>query len=232
NAMIAPLVNYTIKGFIWYQGETNTGRADEYAKLQPAMITDWRSKWQQPNAPFLYVQLPGFMEMNYLPTESQWAAFREAQLKSLSVPNTAMAVAIDLGEWNDIHPDRKKEVGERLALAAEKVAYGDNNVVYSGPLYQSSKIDGNKITLTFTNVGSGLVTNDGEEPSEFALAGADKKFTWAKAKIEGDKVVVWNDEVPNPMYVRYAWADNPVNPNLYNKEGLPASPFRTDGSNQ
>ncbi|MBD0297010.1 MAG: sialate O-acetylesterase, partial [Flavisolibacter sp.] len=166
------------------------------------------------------------------PTESQWAAFREAQLKSLSVPNTAMAVAIDLGEWNDIHPDRKKEVGERLALAAEKVAYGDNNVVYSGPLYQSSKIDGNKITLTFTNVGSGLVTNDGEEPSEFALAGADKKFTWAKAKIEGDKVVVWNDEVPNPMYVRYAWADNPVNPNLYNKEGLPASPFRTDGSNQ
>ncbi|MBD0364892.1 MAG: sialate O-acetylesterase [Flavisolibacter sp.] len=232
NAMIAPLVNYTIKGFIWYQGETNTGRADEYAKLQPAMIADWRSKWQQPNAPFLYVQLPGFMEMNYLPTESQWAAFREAQLKSLSVPNTAMAVAIDLGEWNDIHPDRKKEVGERLALAAEKVAYGDNNVVYSGPLYQSSKIDGNKIILTFTNVGSGLVTNDGEEPSEFALAGADKKFTWAKAKIEGDKVVVWNDEVPNPMYVRYAWADNPVNPNLYNKEGLPASPFRTDGSNQ
>lgn len=228
NAMVAPLVNYNIKGFVWYQGESNTGRADEYAKLQPAMIADWRNKWHQPNAPFLYVQLPGFMEMNYLPGESQWAAFREAQLKSLSVPNTAMAVAIDLGEWNDIHPDRKKEVGERLALAAEKVAYGEKDVVYSGPLYQSSKTEGNKITITFSNVGSGLITNDDEDPAEFAIAGADKKFVWAKTKIEGDKVVVWNDAVGSPMYVRYAWADNPVNPNLYNKEGLPASPFRTD----
>lgn len=228
NSMIAPLVNYTIKGFIWYQGETNAGRADEYAKLQPSMIADWRSKWHQPEAPFLYVQLPNFMEMNYAPAESQWAAFREAQLKSLSVPNTAMAVAIDLGEWNDIHPDRKKEVGERLALAAEKVAYGDKDVVYSGPLYQSSKIDGNKITLTFSNMGSGLITNDDEEPAEFAIAGSDKKFVWAKAKIEGNNVVVWNDDIATPMYVRYAWSDNPVNSNLYNKEGLPASPFRTD----
>ena len=139
-----------------------------------------------------------------------------------------MAVAIDLGEWNDIHPDRKKEVGERLAIAAIKIAYGEKDIVPSGPLYQSSTIDGNKITITFNNAGSGLVTNDDEEPAEFAIAGADKKFVWAKAKIEGDKVVVWNDEVSSPMYVRYAWADNPVNPNLYNKEGLPASPFRTD----
>lgn len=227
NSMIAPLLNYAIKGFIWYQGESNTGRADEYAKLQPAMINDWRNKWHQPDAPFLYVQLPGFMEMNYLPSESQWAALRESQLKSLSVPNTGMAVAIDLGEWNDIHPDRKKDVGERLALAAEKIAYGDN-IVYSGPLYQSSAVDGNKIIISFTNIGSGLITNDGEEPSEFAIAGADKKFVWAKAKIDGNKVIVWNDDVPNPMYVRYAWADNPVNPNLYNKDGLPASPFRTE----
>jgi sialate O-acetylesterase len=174
------------------------------------------------------VQLPNYMEMNYQPTESQWAAFREAQLKSLSVSNTGMAVAIDLGEWNDIHPDRKKDVGERLALAAEKVAYGDKNVVYSGPLYQSAKVDGNKVTVTFSNVGSGMITNDDEEPAEFAVAGADKKFVWAKAKIEGDKVVVWNEDVPNPMYVRYAWADNPVNPNLYNKEGLPASPFQAE----
>lgn len=228
NAMVAPIVNYTIKGFLWYQGESNTGRADEYSRLQPAMIADWRSKWQQPNAPFLYVQLPGFMEMNYLPTESQWAGFREAQLKSLSVPNTAMAVAIDLGEWNDIHPDRKKEVGERLAMAAMNVAYGEKGVVPTGPLYQSSKADGNKITLSFSNAGGGLITIDNEEPGEFAIAGADKKFVWAKAKIEGDKVIVWNDEVLSPMYVRYAWADNPVNPNLYNKEELPASPFRTD----
>jgi sialate O-acetylesterase len=228
NTMIAPLENYAVKGFVWYQGESNAGRADEYAKLQPAMIEDWRNKWHEPNAPFLYVQLPNYMEMTYQPTESQWAAFREAQLKSLSVPNTGMAVAIDLGEWNDIHPDRKKDVGDRLALAAEKVAYEDKNVVYSGPIYQSAKVDGNKVTLTFNNVGSGLMTNDEEEPAEFAIAGADKKFVWAKAKIEGDKVVVWNDDVSNPTYVRYAWSDNPVNPNLYNKEGLPASPFQAE----
>lgn len=227
NSMIAPLVGYNVKGFVWYQGESNTGRSDEYAKLQPAMIQDWRAKWNEPNAPFIYVQLPGFMDYNYLPTESQWAQFREAQLKSLSVRNTAMVVAIDLGEWNDIHPDRKKPVGDRLALAAEKLAYGEN-IVYSGPIYQSQEIEGNKIILSFTNIGSGLITNDGEEPSEFAIAGADKKFVWAKTKIEGNKVIVWNDAVQNPMYVRYAWADDPVNPNLYNKEGLPASPFRTD----
>ena len=227
NAMVAPLTNYSVKGFLWYQGESNSGRADEYAKLQPAQIIDWRNKWKQPGAPFLFVQLPGFMDYNYLPSESQWAGLREAQLKSLSVPNTAMAVAIDVGEWNDIHPDNKKAVGDRLALAAEKIAYGET-IVYSGPIYQSATIEGNKITISFSNVGSGLIANDGEELSEFAIAGADKKFIWAKAKIDGDKIVVWNDNVANPMYVRYAWADNPVNPNLYNKEGLPASPFRTD----
>jgi len=231
NSMIAPLVGYAIKGFLWYQGESNTGKSSEYARLQPAMITDWRTKWNQPTAPFLLVQLPGFMDYNYQPSESQWAQFREAQLKSLSVPNTAMAVAIDLGEWNDIHPDRKKEVGERLALAGEKIAYGEN-IVYSGPLYQSQQIDGNKIILTFSNVGSGLITNDGEDPGEFAIAGDDKKFAWAKATIEGNKVIVWSDVVSNPKYVRYAWADNPVNPNLYNKEGLPASPFETVNKNE
>ncbi len=187
NAMVAPLINYTIKGFLWYQGEANTSHPAEYAKLQPAMIADWRIKWKEGDIPFLYVQLPGFMDMNYLPSESQWAEFREAQLKSLSIPNTAMAVAIDLGEWNDIHPDRKKEVGDRLALAAEKIAYGEN-IVYSEPLYQSSTINGNKIIISFSNTGSGLITNDGEEPAEFAIAGADKKFVWAKAKIEDDKV--------------------------------------------
>ncbi len=227
NTMVAPLTDYTIKGFVWYQGEANTNHAAEYAKLQPAMITDWRNKWKEGDIPFLYVQLPGFMDYNYLPSESQWAELRESQLKSLSVPNTAMAVAIDLGEWNDIHPDRKKDVGDRLALAAEKIAYGEN-IVYSGPIYQSSTIDGNKIIISFTNVGSGLATNDGEEPQEFAIAGADKKFVWANAKIEGDKVVVWSDEIKDPKYVRYAWADDPVDPSLYNKEGLPASPFETE----
>jgi sialate O-acetylesterase len=225
--MIAPLVNFSIKGFLWYQGEANTRSAEVYAKLQPAQIADWRNKWKQPNAPFLFVQLPGFMEMNYLPSESQWAVLRESQLKSLSVPNTGMAITIDLGEWNDIHPDNKKDVGERLALVARKVAYGEN-LVYSGPVYQSSSINGNKITISFTHIGGGLVTNDDEELREFAVAGADKKFVWAKAEIQGDKIVVWSDEVPNPLYVRYAWADNP-DVNLYNKEGLPAVPFRMDG---
>ncbi len=227
NAMVAPLINYTVKGFLWYQGEANSGRAAEYAILQPAQIRDWRNKWRQGELPFFFVQLPGFMDYNYIPSESNWAMLRESQLKSLSVPNTAMAVAIDLGEWNDIHPDNKKDVGERLALAAQKIVFGEN-IVYSGPLYQSSTVDGNKIVISFTNTGTGLIACDGEELSEFAIAGDDKKFVWAKAKIEGDKVIVWSDQVNDPKYVRYAWADNPVNPNLFNRENLPASPFRTD----
>lgn len=227
NAMVAPEINYAIKGFCWYQGESNAGKPEEYTTLLPALINDWRRLWQQGPLPFLYIQLPGFMDYNYQPSESGWAVLREAQLKALSIPNTAMVVAIDLGEWNDIHPDNKKDVGERLALAAMKTAYKET-LVYSGPLYQSAAVEGNKIVVSFTNTGGGLITRDGEEPGEFAIAGPDKKFVWAKARLDGNKVIVWSDEVPNPQYVRYAWADNPVNPNLYNKEGLPASPFRTD----
>lgn len=227
NAMVAPVITYTLKGVLWYQGESNTGRAADYTRLQPAQIVDWRNKWQQGDIPFLFVQLPNFMDANYIPSESQWAELREAQLRSLSVPNTGMAVAIDLGEWNDIHPDNKKDVGERLATAALKISYGEN-LIHSGPIFKSSEKQGNKIITRFEHTGSGLVTNDGEDPAEFAIAGADKKFVWAKAKIEGDKIIVWNDEIKDPVYIRYAWADNPVNPNLYNKEGLPASPFRTD----
>ncbi|HEY4108891.1 sialate O-acetylesterase [Puia sp.] len=224
NAMIAPLIPYAIKGFVWYQGEANTSHAAEYAKLQPAMIEDWRSQWKEGDIPFLYVQLPGFGDYNYLPAESGWAELREAQLQSLSVPNTGMAVAIDLGEWNDIHPDRKKPVGDRLALVAEKIAYGED-VVYSGPIFRSAEFSSGKVTLSFAHTGGGLMTSDGEEPQEFAVAGADKKFVWARAKIEGDRVVVWSDTIKDPKYVRYAWADDPVEPNLYNKDGLPASPF-------
>lgn len=227
NAMVHPQINYTIKGFCWYQGESNAGKPAEYAALLPALINDWRNKWQLGDLPFLNIQLPGFMDYNYLPSESNWAILRESQLKALSLPNTALAVAIDLGEWNDIHPDNKKDVGERLALGAMKLAYGEN-IVHSGPLYQSHTIEANKIIISFTNTGSGIITNDGEAPAEFAVAGADQKFVWAKTKIEGNKIIVWNDGVANPLYVRYAWADNPVNPNVYNKEGLPASPFRTD----
>ena len=222
--MIAPLIHYAIKGFLWYQGEANTNNAAEYAKLQPAMIADWRSKWKEGDIPFLYVQLPGFGDYNYLPAESGWAELRESQLHCLSVPNTGMAVAIDLGEWNDIHPDRKKPVGDRLALAAEKIAYGDE-IVYSGPIFTSAAFSGDKVIISFANTGGGLITIDGEAPQEFAVAGADKKFGWAHAKIEGDKVIVWSDEIKDPKYVRYAWADDPVAPNLYNREGLPASPF-------
>lgn len=227
NAMVHPQINYTIKGFCWYQGESNAGKPAEYAALLTALINDWRNKWQLGDLPFLNVQLPGFMDYNYLPSESNWAVLRESQLKALAVPNTAMVVAVDLGEWNDIHPDNKKDVGERLAVAAMKLAYNEN-IVHSGPLYQSHTIEGNKIIISFNNTGSGLITNDGEAPAEFAIAGADKRFVWAKTKIEGNKIIVWNDGVANPLYVRYAWADNPVNPNVYNQEGLPASPFRTD----
>ncbi len=227
NAMVAPEIRYTIKGFCWYQGESNAGQPKAYAEFMPALINDWRTKWNQGTLPFLYVQLPGFMDYTYLPSESNWAMLRESQLKSLSVPNTAMAVAIDLGEWNDIHPDNKKDVGDRLALAAMKIAYQENTV-YSGPEYESFVVEGNKIRLNFKHTGSGLTTSDGEALAEFAIAGADKKFVWAKARIEGNQLIVWSDEIVEPKFVRYAWADNPVNPNLINKEGLPASPFRTD----
>lgn len=227
NAMTAPIINYAVKGFCWYQGESNTGQPVQYAKLLTALIKDWRSKWGVDSLPFLYVQLPGFMEYNYLPAESNWATLRESQFKTLAVSKTAMAVAIDLGEWNDIHPDNKKIVGERLALAAMHLAYKEN-IVYSGPLYTSFSIEGNRISISFDNTGSGLITNDGAMPGDFAIAGSDKKFVWATTRIEGNKIIVWNKEIVEPKYVRYGWSDNPINPNLINKEGLPASPFRTD----
>ena len=227
NAMIAPLLNYPIKGVIWYQGESNTGRPSEYRSLFATLIRDWRSRWNQGDFPFLFVQLANFMKSHPEPTESQWAALRESQLKTLALPNTGMAVAIDVGEWNDIHPLNKKDLGKRLALAARKWAYGEDFVVYSGPVYKSMKIEGNKIVLSFTHTGSGL-TARGDKLHAFAIAGADKQFVWAHAIIQQDKVIVWNDQISQPLAVRYAWADNPENANLYNKEGLPASPFRTD----
>jgi sialate O-acetylesterase len=174
------------------------------------------------------VQLANFMEAKEEPGESDWAELREAQLKTLAVPNTGMAVAIDLGEWNDIHPLNKEDVGKRLALAARRLACGDDEVVHSGPIYESMRIEGNKIVLAFAHVGSGLVSRGGGGLKHFAIAGADKKFVWAQARIEGSEVVVWNEDVTDPVAVRYAWADNPEGANLYNREGLPASPFRTD----
>ncbi len=228
NAMIAPFTSYAVKGVLWYQGESNTGNAQEYRKLLPALISDWRKQFGRADLPFYYVQLPNFGDAVYLPSESGSALIREAALKTLSVPNTGMAITIDLGEWNDIHPDNKKDVGERLALIARHFLYGEKDLVFSGPLYQSSRIEGNKIIVSFLHTGSGLISIDGEPLSQFAIAGADRKFVWANARITGDKVEVWSDEVPEPKFVRYAWADNPVGPNLYNAEKLPASPFRTD----
>jgi Domain of unknown function (DUF303). len=227
NAMIAPLLNYRIKGVIWYQGEANTGKPEEYKTLFPTMISDWRAHWGEGDFPFLYVQLANFMETKTEPVESNWAQLRESQRQTLSLSKTGMALTIDLGEWNDIHPLNKKDVGKRLALAAQKIAYGDAKIISSGPIYRSMKVEGNKIILTFTNTGSGLVAKGGGELRYFAIAGADNRFVWAKAKIENNKVIVWNDNVPNPVTVRYAWADNPEGANLYNKEGLLASPFTT-----
>lgn len=228
NTMVAPLVNYRIKGFLWYQGETNTSRAKEYAGLLPALITDWRDRWNQGTLPFLYVQLANFMEVRYLPAESEWAGLRHSQMKALSVPNTAMAVTIDAGEWNDIHPLEKKVVGERLALAAKRLAYGIDAIVYSGPIIKSVTGDGGKLILEFEHTGSGLLVRGGGDLNCFELAGSDRKFVWAEASIENNRVVVKSPEITKPVYVRYAWADNPDGANLYNAEGLPASPFEAE----
>lgn len=232
NAMVAPIKNYSVKGFLWYQGESNAGKnPQQYQELLPTLINDWRKQFDQPAAPFIYAQLPNFMDVQFKPSQSDWATIREAQRKTLIVPNTAMAVTIELGEWNDIHPDNKKDVGERMALAARKLSYGENDLIALGPLYDTATAEGNKIIIHFKETGSGLITKDGAPPGEFAIAGFDKRFVWANTKLEGKKVIVWNDAVPYPKFVRYAWADNPANPNLYNKEGLPASPFEAEVSN-
>ena len=227
NAMINPLKNYTLKGVIWYQGESNADTPEEYEALMTTLIKDWRNKFDQEDLPFLYVQLANFLESKDQPGDSNWARLREAQRKTLAVPHTGMAVAIDIGEWNDIHPLNKKDVGERLARVAKKVAYNED-IVPAGPLLESFTKKGDSIVLTFKNIGGGLVSKNGRSLSHFAIAGKDREFIWAQAEIRGDKVVVFHPEVQNPVAVRYAWADNPEGANLYNKEGLPASPFRTD----
>ncbi|HEY8938353.1 MAG TPA: sialate O-acetylesterase [Cyclobacteriaceae bacterium] len=226
NAMIHPVIPYGIKGFIWYQGEANAQAAYNYRKLFPMLITDWRKRWQQGNLPFLFVQLANYMKTKPLPSESEWAELREAQTLTLSQPNTGMACIIDIGEANDIHPKNKQEVGRRLALIANKLAYRQNVIAY-GPTYKNYKKEGNRIRISFTNTGSGLSTKDGKEVTGFAIAGKDKQFYWAKAIIEGNEIIVYSDKVAGPVAVRYAWADNPEC-NLINSEHLPAIPFRTD----
>jgi len=225
NGMIAPLVPFAFKGVIWYQGEANVDRAFQYRKIFPTLIQDWRKRWGADAFPFLFVQLPNYKARNPNPAESSWAELREAQVQALALPKTGMAVAIDIGEEKDIHPKNKQDVGKRLALVAQHIAYG-KDLVYSGPTYDSMTMEGNAIRIKFKHVGGGLEAKGGELKG-FAIAGEDKKFAWAAAKIDGESVVVSSDKVARPVAVRYAWADNP-GCNLYNKEGLPASPFRTD----
>lgn len=229
NGMIAPLIPYGIKGVIWYQGESNSTRGLEYRDLFPAMIANWRSKWKQGNFPFIFQQLVNFKQSVQYPSESEWAELREAQsLTLLKSPNTAMAVGIDIGEANDIHPVNKLDIGRRLALAARSQAYGEKGLIAFGPVYKSLKIKGGKAIVSFTSVGQGLAAKNGKVLKHFAIAGADKKFFWAEARITGNQIEVMSKDVPNPVAVRYAWADNPEGCNLINKDGLPASPFRTD----
>jgi sialate O-acetylesterase len=224
NGMIAPFVPYAVRGFLWYQGEANAGRAYQYRDLFQTMIRDWRADWNQ-ELPFLFVQLANYRARKEQPDESDWAELREAQTMALALPRTGMAVTIDVGEEKSIHPLNKQDVGHRLAVAALAQEY-DQNIPYSGPMYDSMAVEGNAIRLKFKHTNDGLVAKDGALQG-FAIAGEDRKFVWADARIDGDTVVVSSPAVTTPVAVRYAWANNPA-ANLYNGAGLPTSPFRTD----
>jgi sialate O-acetylesterase len=230
NAMINPLLPYAIKGALWYQGETNASRAYQYRKALPLMITDWRSHWQQGDFPFYIVQLASWRASNGNSQNggSTWAELREAQAMTLSLPSTGMAVTLDIGDSVDIHPKDKQDVGKRLAAIALNNLYG-LPMEYSGPVFQSMKVNGQKVILTFTHASEGFIVRDKYGYLKgFEVAGADQKFYYAKASIEGNTVVVWQDDVTSPVAVRYGWADYAPDANLYNKAGLPAVPFRTD----
>lgn len=232
NGMVAPLIPYAFKGAIWYQGESNQRRAFQYQELLPTMINDWRKRWSS-EFPFYIVQLAAFGNGQPITKEpgqaDTWAELQEAQLLTAqTLPKTGIAVINDIGEVGNIHPKNKQEVGRRLALWALAKDYARANTVFSGPLYKSSAIKGNRVHVQFDYIGSGLKTRNGEAPGPFQIAGADGKWVWAKAKIEGDEVIVWADAVKAPIGVRYAWAAWPEGVNLINKEGLPASCFRTD----
>jgi len=226
NGMIAPILPYAMRGATWYQGESNANRAYQYRKLLPAMIKSWRDAWGEGEFPFLIVSLANFTPVAQEPGDSDWAELREAQAMTAAQPHNAQALAIDIGDANDIHPKDKQTVGARLALAARAIAYGEQ-IEFSGPWYDSMKIDGDTVRLNFKHVDGGLITRGGDTVKGFQIAGDDHTWHWADAKINGSSVVVHSDEVPHPAAVRYAWANNPVC-NLYNKDGLPAVPFRTD----
>lgn len=228
NAMISPLINYPVKGVIWYQGEGNATQPKEYKILLPNLIEDWRKQWNIGDFPFIIVQLPNYFQPKNEPGQSDWAEFREAQANALRLPNTGMAVTIDLGDTDNIHPSNKLDVGERLALVAQKF---DNHqeIISSGPVFHSMEIKADTISLSFSEIGNGLFTNDiYGYVKGFAIAGNNQRFYWAKASIKNNRVYLNSDKVKMPVAVRYAWADNPLDANLRNMEGLPTAPFRTD----
>jgi sialate O-acetylesterase len=230
NTMVNPLLSYAIKGVLWYQGESNAGRGWQYRKAFPLMINDWRRRWNQGDFPFYFAQLTSFDGGGSTDRRSghNWAELREAQALTLSLPNTEMAVTWDVGESKSIHPRNKQDVGLRLALVALKDTY-KQNFLSSGPVFQSMKAEGNKMILTFSNIGGGLITRDRYGYLRgFEVAGADQKYYHAKAYIQGDKVVVSSENVATPVAVRFGWFDDISESNLFNKEGLPAVPFRTD----
>lgn len=225
NGMIAPIQNYAIKGVVWYQGEANTNRYKEYDPLLTALITNWRELWKRPDLPFLLVQLPNFMENS--PGLSEWAELRDVQRKlALKTPNSGLAVTIDIGEWNDIHPLNKKDVGYRLSLHARRLVYGETAIIADGPLYESQEIVGDKIRLSFRRGTDNFMPV--EELKGFTIAGKDGLFKEANARFESRTILVWNEEIAEPVQVRYAWGNNPDTANLRNTSGLPASPFQTD----
>lgn len=223
NGMIAPLIPFGIRGAIWYQGEANVGRADQYAKLFPAMIADWRNRWSRGDFPFYFVQIAPYP---YGGNGMQAAALRDAQRKSLRVPHSGMVVTLDIGDTTNIHPANKEEVGRRLSLWALNKIYGQSDIVYSGPLYNSMQVKGNKAIISFTHTDGGLMTKGGPLNS-FEIAGANGQFVPAKARIQDNQVVVQSDEVDHPTAVRYGWRDTAV-PHLFNEAGLPASSFSTE----
>ena len=225
NAMVAPLLPYTIKGFIWYQGETNIGRPEQYRRLMSAYAGMMRERWENPDMPFYFVQLAAFRKEAIIDVNAQWPYIREAQSAALSLAHTGMIVTTDIGDSKDIHPKNKQEVGRRLALLALKNDYGKSGIEASAPVYDSYCVEGNCIRIRFKNVGEGFLGK--EELKGFSIAGTDHQFYSAQAKIEGDEIVISSPQVEAPAAVRYGWADYPIC-NLYGKNGLPVSPFRTD----
>ncbi len=228
DGMIAPLIPFAIKGAVWYQGESNEARAEQYQILLPTMIRSWRERWGQGDFPFGIIQLPNYRAIKNDPEETPWSFLREAQRRTvLNTPNTGLIVTIDIGEAGDIHPKNKLDVGRRMFRWAMRDAYG--RTMLEAPMLKKAEANGTKVVLTFDSAGAGLKITDGDRLNEFAIAGTDKKWVWAEAKIVGkDKVEVWSASVPKPIAVRYAFNSNPKHPNLTNDSGLPASPFRTD----